>query len=517
MSNSWYYVKELAKNLNTELQGVLLHTPFTYKKNEIYLPFSGHPQFQCLHMVIKPPVPYLMTEDNIPKKKQVVKVLEKLHGCRLDKVKFHQADRQVLFEINGGHYYVLAQVYGINGNLFLLDQDFAVVEAFKSKKNYTLPDFADFIEKDPEISHLDLSEYFIANTDKVLIKFLKTLPFKFYSENLRHEICCRAALDRHQLVYNLTDEERDRLGKIITEVRHKLKAPDYYFYNGEMPVMAFLKLQHLNREGKKYQDFFEMHQTFISHSFRNFSFVNRKKILMTQIRKYFEIVEKRLTKSRQALDNLPDSNEYRKFGDAILANIQKITRGQKSVILPSFTVGEKELMIDLDPKIPPAKNADNFFKKAYKTDKAREELAEQIARQSEEKIKIQALVEKLEAAVNLDEIREIEDQLPVEITQQALRDEVSIRVPYKKFFYKKWEILVGKSAKDNDELTFKIASKFDFWLHASKVSGSHVIVRNPEKKEGLPEFILNYAAGIAAFFSKLKHSKVVPVNITQKK
>jgi predicted ribosome quality control (RQC) complex YloA/Tae2 family protein len=72
---------------------------------------------------------------------------------------------------------------------------------------------------------------------------------------------------------------------------------------------------------------------------------------------------------------------------------------------------------------------------------------------------------------------------------------------------------VGKSARDNDVLTFKLASKRDFWLHVASESGSHVIVRNPEGLERLPRGTLRYAAALAARHSKAKNAGRVNVHV----
>ena len=42
---------------------------------------------------------------------------------------------------------------------------------------------------------------------------------------------------------------------------------------------------------------------------------------------------------------------------------------------------------------------------------------------------------------------------------------------------------MGKSAKDNDQLTFRYANGSDYWLHARNVPGSHVILRVVKGKE----------------------------------
>jgi predicted ribosome quality control (RQC) complex YloA/Tae2 family protein len=80
-----------------------------------------------------------------------------------------------------------------------------------------------------------------------------------------------------------------------------------------------------------------------------------------------------------------------------------------------------------------------------------------------------------------------------------------------------WEILIGKSGRDNDELTFEIASPEDFWFHVADYSGSHVIVRNPSKSKDLEETVLVKAAQLAAYFSQARNSSKVEVHYTKRK
>jgi predicted ribosome quality control (RQC) complex YloA/Tae2 family protein len=62
-------------------------------------------------------------------------------------------------------------------------------------------------------------------------------------------------------------------------------------------------------------------------------------------------------------------------------------------------------------------------------------------------------------------------------------------------------VLVGRTATDNDVLTFKLASVRDFWLHVAGQSGSHVIVRNPENLDRLPRETKRLAASLAVLHS----------------
>jgi predicted ribosome quality control (RQC) complex YloA/Tae2 family protein len=75
------------------------------------------------------------------------------------------------------------------------------------------------------------------------------------------------------------------------------------------------------------------------------------------------------------------------------------------------------------------------------------------------------------------------------------------------------EVLVGRTARDNDVLTFQIASQRDFWLHVAGAPGSHVIVRNPEGLSSLPRETLRFAAELAARHSKARKGGQVSVHL----
>lgn len=90
------------------------------------------------------------------------------------------------------------------------------------------------------------------------------------------------------------------------------------------------------------------------------------------------------------------------------------------------------------------------------------------------------------------------------------------RVPYRKFTSPSgYPILVGRSARDNDTVTFKLSGKFDWWFHARGVTGSHVILQTGKQTPQHSDLIM--AAQLAARFSDAKHAGVVPVSFCQRK
>lgn len=76
-------------------------------------------------------------------------------------------------------------------------------------------------------------------------------------------------------------------------------------------------------------------------------------------------------------------------------------------------------------------------------------------------------------------------------------------------------VLVGRTARDNDVLSIKLASARDFWFHVSGESGSHVVVRNPDNLDALPRETKRFAAGLAAGYSKARRGGKVSVHMAR--
>lgn len=70
-----------------------------------------------------------------------------------------------------------------------------------------------------------------------------------------------------------------------------------------------------------------------------------------------------------------------------------------------------------------------------------------------------------------------------------------------------FEILVGKGARENDELTLRVARPRDLWLHAAGYAGSHVVVKLPEGVDDAPRAVIERAAELAAWHSKAREAR----------
>ena len=75
---------------------------------------------------------------------------------------------------------------------------------------------------------------------------------------------------------------------------------------------------------------------------------------------------------------------------------------------------------------------------------------------------------------------------------------------------------MGRAARDNDNLTFRIAQPNDLWMHTGDYPGSHVVVRNPTRKE-IPQRTIIEAAQLAGKFSQASEDSKVVVHYTERK
>jgi len=217
------------------------------------------------------------------------------------------------------------------------------------------------------------------------------------------------------------------------------------------------------------------------------------------------------------LHSADQCEEYRKLGDLILANLDKIRPGMEQVGLTAYD--GVTTVVPLDPKRSPARNAELYFKKYKKAKAGRNIIMTRLSRAREELSYMQTMQLRLDHAKEYTYLIAIRAELaergyvkPDEDKRPAQREDTS--PVYRKIDFLGWEILVGKSAAGNDYITMKIARPDDLWLHAEGLPGSHVVVRNPRGAD-IPYEVLLKAASLAAYYCKGRNSGKVSVTFTR--
>jgi predicted ribosome quality control (RQC) complex YloA/Tae2 family protein len=80
-----------------------------------------------------------------------------------------------------------------------------------------------------------------------------------------------------------------------------------------------------------------------------------------------------------------------------------------------------------------------------------------------------------------------------------------------------FEVWVGKDSSANDLLTIKYTNQNDLWFHVRGSSGSHTVLKIPGDSGTIPKEYIKTAASIAAYYSRSKNAKNVPVAYTKAK
>ena len=222
---------------------------------------------------------------------------------------------------------------------------------------------------------------------------------------------------------------------------------------------------------------------------------------------------------KMELEKAQSADEFKLCGDLIIANIASVGRGTRHIRLENFE-GQlpQYLDIELDPSKSASANAEEYFRKYKKALSSTKVLSRRLDAVKEDLRNLESI--KSESGNDADRLEQILRRLKLlsESTVRKARKVVPPRQPFKRFFASNgWEILVGRTNADNDELTFKIANKDDYWFHAWQAAGSHTVLRLPNRQAIPDKRTLLEAASLAAHFSKARTSSKVPVAYTQVK
>ena len=216
------------------------------------------------------------------------------------------------------------------------------------------------------------------------------------------------------------------------------------------------------------------------------------------------------------------AEKWKRSGDLLLANLATLTRAGDAVFVTDFydeNAPTVEIRVEENRSITEA--AEKFFKRytkarnaALEISKRRHAIESELENLNAQKAVLDKAVEEKDAAVVTEFAGEKAENLPLKKREKPTENFAGAR---RYSSSEGFEILVGKAAKDNDFLTFRVAKSLDLWLHAADYPGSHVVVRNPNRLKEIPQKTLLEAAQIAAFFSQAKTQAKVAVHYTFKK
>ena len=208
------------------------------------------------------------------------------------------------------------------------------------------------------------------------------------------------------------------------------------------------------------------------------------------------------------LGGLADPDTLRRQAEALLAFGHALEPGAETVELPDPWDSQQKRLVRLDPRLSGRANAERLFEKARRAERAAREVELRLRETRA------ALSEARGREARAEDARDAAD-LPVTAERAGAGAEGGRGGPRHYLTARGLSILVGRGARENHHLTFRVARPEDLWLHARDVPGAHVVLRDAEGRAGAED--LREAAEVAAFFSEAREASLVDVHVTRRK
>lgn len=493
-----------------------------------YLIFSAEPQAPRLHL----------TEAKVRRgtgnDTPLMLVLRKyMRGVRLKAIEQPPYERILTFHFLGplGPTTFVFEMLGTRSNLILLEPDQTILgtarlaQPEQAGRRVIIPGHT-YEPPAPQdkLTPLALSESALAqelseaSPELRLMRFLPGIV-RGISPLLAREITYRATGDANTTVGQLSEPQalRQAFHELFDHLWHNQWQPTLAYDEEGLPeAFAPYPLRHLGNT-RSVETFSAAVETYFAEVASGYAAAKAPLVeALETARQKLDRRRERLAEDAAARAN-PEA--FKEKGEAILAYAHEIQPGQTE-LTATWIVGESPLKIALDPALSASENAQQYFNRYRKAQRAAAEIPAQFEKIDLEEDYLDQLEQDLEMAENRPEIDVIAESL-AELGHYRSKQNRKKRQKRASSRYLRLDapegarVWVGKNALQNAHLTFNRASPDDLWLHARGVPGAHVIIPTAE---GLPsEADVFWAAGVAAYYSRARNDTAVDVDVTVKK
>lgn len=483
MQNNYYFLRQISKELERQVVGFQLMEAFSQAKDELvlflysqtdnrefYIRISLNPAFTCLSF----PPTFARAKQNS------VDLFEQILGAEVIGVRQYQNERCFALRFDNGMS-LLCKMYGQMANVILFQE------------NTPIELFSNNLEKDwlLDLSNLDrpIDQSFEGCSANGLQK-----TFPTFDKNIKQ------LLDKDIVS---TSEQWEKLQPTL----RYLEAPIYYVsQEGGNITFSLFPTPNAKVFDKPIEAINEFYYLYIS----KFQLIKEKTEILKKLEKEQEKLVIYIQKSEEKCLNLEIENRYEDIANILMANLHQIPEKVQKITLHDF-YHDKDITIKLKDSFSPQRNAEIYYRKSKNQKIEIQTLLKNIEKKKEELAQIENYLVDIQNFIGLRELRKY-------LKNNGLSEDAEEKdeMPFRRFDFEGFEILVGKNAKNNDLLTQKYAFKEDLWLHARDVTGSHVIIKYKAGKV-FPSSVIGRAAELAAWFSKRKNDSLCPVIYTPKK
>ncbi|MBR3768420.1 MAG: NFACT family protein [Clostridia bacterium] len=419
-------------------------------------------------------------------------------------------------------------------NCILLDENGVIIDALKRvdsskssfreilpQREYKLP---------PEQNKLSITE----NTSEEIAERIILLKDKKLSGAVMNVLSGISPLISRELAYRVTLSDTD-VGSMSEAMKERLIHELEFL--AETVRCRNVKPCYLTDENGNYLDFSYMPLTLYDNSAKvsfteNLSeildmfYFERERLqrakskaedLFKTVASLIERTTKKLNVQHEELLSCEDMETKRIFAELINANLYSLEKGNTVFEVQNYYDDYNTVSIPVQPHLTPSQNAQRYYKEYRKAQTAKKMLTELIDKGTKDLEYLFSVQDELSRASTERELSEIRTELSSAgflKSKTGTKNKKNSPLPFLEFDSPSgFKVYVGRNNIQNDNLSFKKASKNDIWFHAQKAPGSHVILslegKEPEARD------MEFAAETAAYFSSVKDRGMVEVDYTK--
>jgi predicted ribosome quality control (RQC) complex YloA/Tae2 family protein len=240
----------------------------------------------------------------------------------------------------------------------------------------------------------------------------------------------------------------------------------------------------------------------------------RRAVLLARIAKRARANAGELEATSRRFADSADRERLRRSGDALFTHAHEIAAGATAFVPPT----DPEITVALDPDLDAKANAQAYYARYRKAAAALPHLERRARMLEARRDALEELAFEAERgdAAALAEVAAELDALEGRPPQSAAAGAPRKREPLRLERPSGARIYVGRSPRENAEVTFRIARPDDLWFHARGIPGSHVVLQAPPGRAAADDD-LDAAADLAATHSKARNAPRVEVDYTERK
>ena len=439
--------------------------------------------------------------------------------------------------------YLIMELMGKHSNIIFCDEDMIIIDSIKrinqfiSSVREVLPGRKYFVPVTAE--KLDPLSTTYADFENFIFKKPMPIGKALYnsltgiSPLIANELCCRASLDAGEPTETLSETGGLHLYNIFSRLMDEVKSSDFkpniVMQEGNPIEFSSVNLTcYQNNEVKNYESISKLLEDFYATKDAAARIKQKSFDLRKVVTNAIERASKKYDLQQKQLKDTEKRDKYKIYGELITAYGYGLEPGANSLNAINY-YDNQEITIPLDPTITPMENAKHYFEKYSKLKRTYDALTTQLIETGDELTHLESIRTALEIATEENDLillkRELTDygyirrkfvSGPKQIRKKDNTQKVAGKSkPLHYISSDGYHIYVGKNNYQNDELTFQFAEGGDWWFHAKKAAGSHVIVKSEGKE--LPDRTFEEAGKLAAYYSSLRASDKVEIDYTEKK